>query len=81
MQKNPLILIRGEKNLTVSDLAILADVSNITIQRIESGNSKTVPNAVLGAIKAMGYDGEKFESDYATWRSQKIKQLQEQVNK
>jgi transcriptional regulator with XRE-family HTH domain len=77
---NPLIEIRKEKKITISDMAILSDMSVITIQRVENGNSKSIPAAVLNTIEGWGYDSEKVQDDYSSWRKHKIKQLQEQVN-
>lgn len=76
---NPIVTIRQEKDLKVSELAILSRLSTMTIQRIERGNLQTINPKLLDTIEKMGYDREKVSADYEEWKELRLKQLQEQL--
>jgi transcriptional regulator with XRE-family HTH domain len=76
---NPIVTIRQEKNLKVSELAILSRLSTMTIQRIERGNLQTINPKLLDTIEQMGYDRKKVAADYEKWKELRLKQLQEQL--
>ncbi|KGM46332.1 helix-turn-helix transcriptional regulator [Neobacillus niacini] len=77
--KNPLLAIREEKGLTVSEFGILAGVSPMTIQRIEQGNVQNITSDVLDILVGWGYSRGQFTKDYVKWKMFKIKQLQEKI--
>ncbi|MBY0144314.1 helix-turn-helix domain-containing protein [Neobacillus niacini] len=77
--KNPLVAIREEKGLTVSEFGILAGVSTMTIQRIEQGNVQNISSDVLDILEGWGYSRGQFTEDYVRWKMFKIKQLQEKI--
>lgn len=76
---NPIVTIRQEKNLKVSELAILSRLSTMTIQRIERGNLQTINPKLLDTIEGMGYNRKQVAADYERWKELRLKQLQEQL--
>lgn len=77
--EHPLITIRKEKGLTVTEMGILARVSTMTIQRIERGTVKNVTPDVLDILEKWGYDRNKIQTDYDKWKEYRIKQINEKV--
>lgn len=77
--ENPLVAIRKEKGLTVSDLGVLTGTSLATIQRVEKGNLQSITPAVLNFLEKLGYDREQITADYDKWKSYRVKQLQREI--
>ncbi|MBB6446545.1 helix-turn-helix domain-containing protein [Bacillus benzoevorans] len=76
--KNPLIKLREERGLTIAELALVGNVSVITVQRLENGSAKTISNNLLAAIQKLGYEPEKFRINYEAWRGLKMKKIIEE---
>lgn len=79
--ENPLIRVRKDSNLAVTDFAILADTSSVTINRIENGLSKKICVEILQAVEYCGHDPIQFEKDYHEWRSLKLDSIKDKVKK
>jgi DNA-binding XRE family transcriptional regulator len=78
--KNPLLKVREEKSLTANDLAMLAEISVVTVQKIEWGSQKKMNLKVLDTVEQLGYDKEQFMSDMDTWKEQKLKEIEAKIS-
>lgn len=79
--ENPLVSLRKDLELSVTEFAILSNVSSVTVNRVENGISRTIHADVLDAVEQIGYDRRKFKSDYESWRSLKLDSIKEKVKK
>jgi transcriptional regulator with XRE-family HTH domain len=77
--ENPLTAIRQQKDLTVSEMAILSGVSYMTIERLERGDIKKITPRVLISLEKWGYSKERLVADYEAWKVYRIKQLEEKL--
>jgi transcriptional regulator with XRE-family HTH domain len=77
--QNPLAVIRKEKGLTVSEMALLNGVSSMTIQRLEHGNLQSVTQGVLDTLEKWGYNKAQVASDYEEWKIYRLSSLQEKL--
>lgn len=74
--ENPLVAVRKEKGLAVTDMSLFCGVSSMTLQRIEKGALMKVTPKVLDGLEKWGYDRKKFQSDYDKWKAYRVKQLE-----
>lgn len=72
---NPVVKVRKEKGLSVTQLAILAGVTSARIRQVEQGDAVRLSGNVLGALEQLGYDPERLNRDYTVWRSAQIAKI------
>ena len=72
---NPVVKVRKEKGLSVTQLAILAGVTSARIRQVERGDAVRLSGNVLGALEQLGYDPERLNRDYTVWRSAQIAKI------
>jgi len=68
LMKNPVFAVREEKNLSVTDLAMMAGVGALRIRQIEKGEPYTLNGKVLDALVELGYSRTSLISSYGDWR-------------
>ncbi|MCF8012581.1 MAG: LacI family DNA-binding transcriptional regulator [Clostridiales bacterium] len=75
MEKSPIEQIKDEKDWTIQDLAILADVSSSTAYKAIKAEHRKINRKVLAALAEAGYDPEELKEKYQSFREQKRKEL------
>lgn len=75
MEKSPIEQIKDEKDWTIQDLAILADVSSSTAYKAIKAEHRKINRKVLAALAEAGYDPEELKEKYKSFREQKGKEL------
>jgi len=73
--KNPLKKIKEEKDLTLEEFALVADVSQSTIYKNIQGSNRTVNKNILTAAEKLGYDPKKVKRKYDEFRNSKKEEL------
>jgi len=73
--KNPLKKIKEEKDLTLEEFALVADVSQSTIYKNIQGSNKKINLDILRACEKMGYLPEKIERQYQDFKEYKKREL------
>jgi predicted transcriptional regulator len=73
--KNPLKKIKEEKNLTLEEFALVAEVSQSTIYKNIQGSNKEVNLDILRACERFGYKRKDIEEKYKKFKEFKKKEL------
>ena len=73
--KNPVRKFKEEKDLTVAELAVLADVAPTTAWKSMTGENQTLNDNIVSTMEAEGYDPDQLREDYQAYREAKRKEL------
>lgn len=76
--KNPIRKIKEEKELTLEEFALVADVSQSTIYKNIQGSSRVINKKILAACKELGYDPKEVEKKYQEFKKAKKLELLKQ---
>ncbi|MFW6026790.1 MAG: hypothetical protein ACOCRX_10655 [Candidatus Woesearchaeota archaeon] len=77
--KNPIEKILTENNLTMIELAKLANVGYSTVSNLKYGFTKGINPNLLTVFKKLGYDQNKVINEYKKFRKTESKNLIDEV--
>lgn len=77
--KNPITVMREKHGLTKTQLAMIANVDVMTVNRIERGEAARLSGKMLTAVRALGEDEKPLIEQYVLWREEKAKMLKNGV--
>lgn len=69
--KNPIVEVREERQLSPTELAIMAGVDAVMVRRLERGEAAKLSGKVLDALADLGYDKGEMARSYKQWRQEK----------
>lgn len=73
--KNPIREYKRERDLTVSELAVMTNLSPATIWKVLDGQTKTLNDKLVATFQQLGYDPDQLRKDYQDYREAKRKEL------
>jgi len=69
IMRNPLEVIRTEKNLKNHQMATIFDVSRATMNSYKNGEPKLLSDTMLSGVKKLGYNPKQTQKQYGEYRN------------
>ncbi len=69
---NPLLRLRIESGLSRTEMALRLGVGYHNVMSVELGQPKVIPEMLLQALEAAGYDAPALQREYVQWRTMEI---------
>lgn len=73
--KSPIEKIKDERDWTIQDLAVAADVASMTAYKNIKAENREINPKILDALEELGHDREELKEDYQSYRKQKREEL------
>ena len=73
--QNPIKQYKKERDLTVSELAVMTNLSPATIWKVLDGQTKTLNQQLVDTFQKLGYDPDQLRKDYQAYREAKREEL------